>query len=187
MLTLSSLTLPSRGRLARRFAPVKPPLMSNVRALKVKPRIVMPWKVEQSSWAAGEPVDACTESLLSPPVVSTRLNSMSSRVRSQAPLCRVRFLSSGATHTTLRAGCNVSQLLALRAAVLRRAVSQLSWPVATLRVRCATLTEASAAFAVNSRHQQQRAGSCVASTSALTLPSSGHPTAGRTVALRQVQ
>ena len=92
------LTLQSTGRPQAGFAHLRPPVTSNVRALRARPRIVMPRKVEQSLWAAGEPVDAGAESLLSPPVVSTRLNSMSSRVRSQAALRHVRSLSSGATH-----------------------------------------------------------------------------------------
>src|SRR5437867_845933 len=45
------------------------------------------------------------------------------KVRFQAPLNLVRPIRGGTTHPTLRPGSNISQLLALRAAVLRRAVS----------------------------------------------------------------
>src|SRR5881397_1827751 len=47
------------------------------------------------------------------------------KVRFQAPLNLVSPIRSGTMHPTLRPRSNISQLLALRAAVLRRAVRQL--------------------------------------------------------------
>ena len=64
---------------------------------------------------------------------------------------------------SLRAGCDISQLLALRAAVLRRAVSQLM--VGELRARSSVLnTQASPYPAIGEPLQRDRVALCSSST-----------------------
>jgi len=92
-----------------------------------------------------------------------------------------------AAGTTLRTGSNISQWLALRAAVLRRAVSQWSWGRchasgnAQVPPRRPWLCSSSAA------PSGSRSTSCASSNIALTLPSKGRPTAGHTASLRHGQ
>ena len=92
--------------------------------------------------------------------------------------------------TALRTGSNISQCLALRAAVLRRAVSQWTWG------RCHASGNAQVpprrpvalcSLSAKPRRSRLRSRPCASSSSALTLPSKGRPTAGHTGSLRHGQ
>src|SRR5438105_921098 len=77
------------------------------------------------------------------------------KVRFQAPLNLVRPIKGGTTHSTLRPSSNNSQLLALRAAVLRRAVSH--GTLETLRRSGPVIESRKAAVAYAGQYESFRA------------------------------
>jgi hypothetical protein len=117
------LTLPSRGRATSGFASCRPPLMSNVRALQAQSK----WWSQRSSalrpavHQRHEHRVALQDAAAAPGSCSQ--GQMCSAVRPRTSLKLARLVWDRATHPTLRPGSNISGLLALRAAVLRRAVS----------------------------------------------------------------
>jgi hypothetical protein len=93
-----------------------------------------------------------------------------------------------AAGTTLCTGSNISQWLALRAAVLRRAVSQWSWRRYHASGNAQVPPRNPVALCSSStRPRSSRSRSCASSSIALTLPSKGRPTAGHTASLRHGQ